>query len=983
MFIDSLSVGPALTTIFLGHDGDVAHLQLGDITNNAESLVATNGGASTGLQTINGSTHTGNQRIFIAGDGQDYDGTYTGGDGNDNTYIGDALADGVLGAFDGGGGTNTLFLIDHGSLDTSLSGAFGQITNYQAATFTGAFNEISRLDTGLLRGINVFNLNVATVAGGTLEIERLAANSTHTFNMGTTNANALDIDLDVGSNDVPVSDQDGDGSSDAVNLNFAGTANLTFNVTGDEIETLSVDFNDDAGAPAVTLNINPPVAPSTNDLKTLNLESATDLLDVNSGANPNLTLINSVHTGDPTDVIDLNGLQVSAAGAAFNGGYGVDLITGGVGNDTVNSGAGNDVVSGGNGNDLVNAGTGDDTVNGDAGNDTINGEAGQDVLSGGDNNDTINGGDDRDTIAGDAGDDVINGGDENPLNAGNAGDFILGDNNTAGVGGNDTINGNQGEDFIDGGAGNDVINGGEHDDLLFGGAGDDTIDGGTGTDEMWGGASGSDPLDGPVASESTVTVSGLVGLGDIFSLSVDTDGPGGVGATAIPSVVAVLGDDATSIAAKLAAALNATLSPADFNATSSGGVVTLEKLDGTTFSWGAVSATDGDPDEVVVPEQSTIVLGAGPYDAGDEVGFQIGASVIRAVVGADGWTAQQVYTALAADPDWAASGMTHSFNALTNTITLTGTNSLTDYPITSITAGEGNIGAGQTIYNIPDVDVAAVWTATPTGLDTPGESIEVTIGGVSYSQVFDTSTAITLGNFVASHGVAISAASGNGTLTATATQLVLTGPANGTAITTLPTSASIAGTGSVATATTPGVADSVTANAAPDLTDDNAPTTDDDNTQALTTSAVVNGVEDQTNGADRFVIDSPALTDAAADWVRDFNTLDGDTISFSGATIDGSATNYLNANGVFSLDALGFADLNTAIAYAQALYAGNPNLEYVSAWVNNGGAATYDANFDDIYLFADLNGDNLVSDIAKLTGTTVTSTIIDFNAIVS
>ncbi len=965
VFIDSLSVGPALTTIFLGHDGDVAHLQLGDITNNNESLVATNGGALTGLQTINGSTHNGDQRIFIAGDGQDYDGTYTGGAGNDDTYIGDALNDGVLGAFDGGGGTNRLFLIDNDSLSQSLSGAIGQFTNYQSATFTGTFAEVSKLDTGLLRGINVFNLNVATVAGGTLEIERLAANSTHTFNMGTNNANDLDIDLDVGTNDVPASDQDGDGSVDAVVLNFVGTSNLTFNVTGDEVETLFVDFNDDEGASTVTLNIGAAVAPATNDLKTLNLESATNTLDVNSGANPNLTLINSVHTGASTDVIDLNGLQVSAAGATFNGGFGVDLITGGTGNDTVNSGAGNDVVSGGNGNDLVNAGSGTDTVNGDAGNDTINGEAGQDVLSGGTNNDTINGGADRDTITGDAGDDVINGGDEDPLSALNGGDSILGDNGTDGVGGNDTINGNAGNDTIDGGAGNDVINGDADNDELFGGAGNDTIDGGTGTDRMAGGDSAADPLDAAVPSSVTYTIGGFIGQGDRFSYDIDVDGDGSFDFIA-GNVFANAGQTATQIATSVAGLGNS----GGVVVTSSLANVTFTKADGTPFSV-RLYATDGSTDDVNLSEVSTITIPAGTYDGGDTLTLTIGATPVTLVLpgtNAIKHTAADVAGFLAAEIGNDAPG-NYNTSVSGAVITLTGVNPVTNYDI----VGD--------VVNITDV------AGTPGQIVFTGaaatQQFEITVGGTSYAGQLDTfdgsgteaSLAAALGLTAADIVVA-------------GTTLTITAPdGQGNEVNALIQGFSAVAAGTFArTSVVDGVAvfDNGGAGVGPNslgagVVADNGPSTTDDFTQSFgpvvngvaAQPVVTNGVEVQTNGADRFVIDSPTLTDAAADWVIDFNTVEGDTISFAGATIDGDGSNYINANGVFSSNALGFVDLNTAIAYAQALYAGNPNLEYISAWVESGGGAGYQAGIDNIYLFADINGDNLVSDIAKLTGVSV------------
>lgn len=976
VFIDSLTVGPALTTIVLGHDGAVANLQLGDITNNAESLAATNGA----IQTIDGSAHAGNQRIFIAGDNQDYDGTYTGGAGNDETYIGDALADGVLGAFDGGDGTNRLHLIDHGSLSQSLTGAPGQFTNYERAVFDGTFVENNKLDTALLRGINTFDLTVQSVAGGTLEIERLLANSTHTFNIVTDSLNALDIDLDVGANDGDPPFQNGDGTSDAVRLNFNGASNGTFNVSGDEIESLYVDFNNFFGN--TTLNIAAAPVGSTNDLTTLTVESNGVIADVNSGANPNLTSVTAIHTsGINSDVIDMLDLQVSSAGATFTGGTGVDRMRGGSGNDTFNTDGGNDTVFGGGGNDTVNAGAGNDTVDGEAGNDTINGEAGQDLLRGGADNDTINGGADFDTIFGDAGNDTINGGDENPNAPGNFGDVIYGDNPTAGVSGNDIIHGNKGNDWIDGGAGNDQIFGDEDNDTLYGGAGNDTIDGGSGTDQMWGGVNpldaAADPLDLAVASSVTYTVGGFIGVGDRFSFDLDVDGNGTI--DYLPAfVTALAGQTPTQIAAAIAALGGS----GGVTVTSSGADVTFTKADGTPFAV-RLYAQDGAADDVTFAEVSTITIPNATYDGGDVLTLTIGATPVSLTLpGANSvkYTAAQVAGLLATEIGADAPG-NYTTQVSGSVITLHGVVPTTNYDI----VGD--------VVNITDV-AGTAGQIQFTGAAN-NQQFEITVGGTSYAGTLNTFDGSgTEAALAAALGVTAADISVAGSVLTIATP-----DGQGIEVNALIQSFSAGGGGGTFART--GLSDGVAVNdnggagTGPNslgagVVVDNSPTTGDDLTQSFgpvvngvaTQPTVTNGVIAQTNGADKFIIQSPAITDAAADWVHDFSTAEGDTIAFTGATLAGNGSNYLNANGVYSGDALGFVDLNTAVAYAQALLTGNANLEYISVWVENGGGAGYQAGVDNIYLLADINGDNVVSEIAKLTGTTVGSSI-DPNSIVT
>ncbi len=70
---------------------------------------------------------------------------------------------------------------------------------------------------------------------------------------------------------------------------------------------------------------------------------------------------------------------------------------------------------------------------------------------------------------------------------------------------------------------------------------------------------------------------------------------------------------------------------------------------------------------------------------------------------------------------------------------------------------------------------AEVWTLTPTDLEAT-ETLQIQIGGSTYSENFDTDVATTLGNLVTTHEAAINAQTG-GVLAAGATELTITNAA--------------------------------------------------------------------------------------------------------------------------------------------------------------------------------------------------------------
>ncbi|MBW4680306.1 MAG: tandem-95 repeat protein [Microcoleus vaginatus WJT46-NPBG5] len=204
------------------------------------------------------------------------------------------------------------------------------------------------------------------------------------------------------------------------------------------------------------------------------------------------------------------------------GGDGDDLLFGNIGADYIDAGVGNDLVFGGQDADGILGGDGDDIVLGDIGNDTILGGAGNDLLFGnkGDDfidgesgNDTIFGGKEQDALLGNAGDDVVLGDIGNDIILGGAGNDLLfgnvgadfidgGDGNDTIFGGkdNDILKGSLGDDILLGDIGNDTLCGGEGNDSVFGNAGDDIMDGCEGDDSLYGGKD-SDTLIGNVGND--------------------------------------------------------------------------------------------------------------------------------------------------------------------------------------------------------------------------------------------------------------------------------------------------------------------------------------------------------------------------------------------------------------------------------------------------------------------------------------------------
>nr|WP_118169854.1 calcium-binding protein [Nostoc sphaeroides] len=202
---------------------------------------------------------------------------------------------------------------------------------------------------------------------------------------------------------------------------------------------------------------------------------------------------------------------------------GNDLLRGGRGNDTLNGGTGNDTLNGGEGNDFLNGGEGDDSLNGGTGNDLLWGGAANDTLNGGRENDTLLGGtgDDRLTVGSSdidplGGDQLLSGDDGNDTLS--ASGYETRDGENYYTSGNNTLNGGAGDDYliVNFSKANNLLNGGDGNDTFFKNySGNDTIDGGIGDDLLsYNTSDGSYNITGGITSTfNTTTNIGSITLG--------------------------------------------------------------------------------------------------------------------------------------------------------------------------------------------------------------------------------------------------------------------------------------------------------------------------------------------------------------------------------------------------------------------------------------------------------------------------------------
>ncbi|MCC5643630.1 calcium-binding protein [Nostoc sp. CHAB 5824] len=225
--------------------------------------------------------------------------------------------------------------------------------------------------------------------------------------------------------------------------------------------------------------------------------SITDSFDV-FDANSTQTNLFNKNTVTFLNDLDNNIIGLDNSNDVVNGQGGNDKIDGLSGNDLLRGGTGNDTLIGGEGDDSFNGGEGDDSLNGGEGDDSFNGGEGDDLLSGDAGNDNLLGGTDNDTLLGGSGDDRLD------VGSSNLDFFVGGDQLLSGDDGNDTLfasgdesrGGNNYYSF-----GNNTLNGGAGDDYLIVNfsKGNNLLNGDDGNDTFfndYSGNSGNDTIDG-------------------------------------------------------------------------------------------------------------------------------------------------------------------------------------------------------------------------------------------------------------------------------------------------------------------------------------------------------------------------------------------------------------------------------------------------------------------------------------------------------
>lgn len=522
---------------------------------------------------------------------------------------------------------------------------------------------------------------------------------------------------------------------------------------------------------------------------------------------------------------------------------------------------------------------------------------------------------------------------------------------------------------ITGGAGADRLIGGDGKDIIVGGAGNDVISG----DQLvviagTGGAA--------IAQQSTVTIANEQ-VGDQFTVNVNgtpytvTSG----GADAIAQLAAAVGTAGGAIAGAVA---------------TSGTVLTLNGLAaGTAFT--ATASTTNFAGTPAIAETSTVTISdTAAYDAGDVIRVTINGVNFDHTATA-GQTSTQVANALVGAINAAgqmAASAVHT-PGTSSVITLVGNVAATNYTVTAAMQTEVSAGVAA---------VPTTVTITPADLETT-ETLSVTIGTNVYNQVFDTNVATTLGNFVAFNGAAINTLTG-GTLSATATDLVITNAA-GTGLTGGAVSvAVVGGDGGVGSTVTP-VAGSPavvqTDNADPVFAD-NAPTAAVPAGAPTETATAATTISAQASGDTYFVGAAAAdtLTGGAGNdnfWVlsgsnglvgTSFTTMDTITdLNLGGATLVLGVDRVVLSAATFA--AFGATDLINAGA---ALTMTGPNLAgAVQALFNAGGALNGSLNDvglftygTDTYLIATDNAAGFQANgdvIVKVTGVTGTLDLSD------
>ncbi len=402
-------------------------------------------------------------------------------------------------------------------------------------------------DTVTINGTNADDIITATLAGGSLLVNGLAASVT-VDGFETTNdtvriqGQAGDdiIDASAVAAGGPLLVLDGGAGNDIL---LGGVGNDTL-LGGDDDDVLLGNGGTDvldgglgenvliADGVNITTGIVSVFGDDADNTITISRDGAGNILSNGvpipgaTVANTNLIRVFGMGGNDILTLDEANGALPAAMlfGGSGNdtltGGSGADLLVGGIGTDTLLGKGGADFLFGDAGDDTLTGGTGDDQVFGDAGNDRFiwNPGEGNDINEGGSGNDTVevNGGNGAEVFTTTANGTRVRFDRVSPapffLDI-NACEFLLLNCN----GGADqfsatgnlapliqiTVDGGPGDDILTGSNGNDTLIGGDDNDTITGGQGNDTLIGGNGDDTfVWNPGDGSDTIEGQSGNDT-------------------------------------------------------------------------------------------------------------------------------------------------------------------------------------------------------------------------------------------------------------------------------------------------------------------------------------------------------------------------------------------------------------------------------------------------------------------------------------------------
>jgi Ca2+-binding RTX toxin-like protein len=458
--------------------------------------------------------------------------TVRGGAGNDSFFIDEAshLVAGEI--YDGGSGTDAIYL-PAGNFDLSALGV--TITGIEEITLGAGVLSLSATQLSQFNTFGAGTYMLTSAGNVSLVGDKLLSDASfilsdlgNGFDLSGLASGRGDVTGGLGADYIIGSKFDdilAGGGGDDVILGGAGNDQLTAGAGADNlygglgndsyfIENSSDLVFENAGEGIDTINVGSDFYLYAN-VENLTLTGSADIYGVGNDLDNQLLGNNGEN------------LLIGAGGIdTIRGGGGRDAIFGGDGADRLFGGAGIDYIVAGAGHDIVVGDAGADEIYGEDGNDTLTGggDFATDILVGGAGNDTLYGNStlgDYDLLYGNTGDDSFYVDTPDDLvfeNAGEGIDTVIADIEGAGyylydnienlglVGdtpfgvGNaldNRMTGSDSDNYLLGGAGNDTLNGLDGNDVLFGEAGDDVFVfmPGTGADVIGDFAQGEDVID--------------------------------------------------------------------------------------------------------------------------------------------------------------------------------------------------------------------------------------------------------------------------------------------------------------------------------------------------------------------------------------------------------------------------------------------------------------------------------------------------------